>query len=95
MVTILGGLGAVFVLGAMFLFFLLIVGGVIFAIVKRSKDKGVVFRDGISNDEAKLVLEAANEVLMADKTQEVLQKFSSALSRATASKAPGKTPPVV
>lgn len=92
MVTILGGLGALFCLGAMGLFFLLVIGGIVYAVAKRSKDKGVVFKDGISDDEAKLVLEAANEVLRADKTQEVLQKFSSALSRAAVKT---KTPPVV
>jgi hypothetical protein len=91
LVTILGGVGAVLVLGFLLLAFLLIVGGIVYAVMKKSKESGVVFKDGISNEEAQLVLKAANEVLQADKTKEVLAKFSSALSRASA---PTK-PPVV
>lgn len=92
LVTILGGVGAVLVLGFLLMAFLLVAGGIGYAIFRKSKESGVVFKDGISNDEAQLVLKAANEVLQADKTKEVLAKFSSALSRAAS---PTKTPPVV
>lgn len=92
MFTVLGGIGAVLLLvGIVFVGLILAVVGIAF-VVKKSKDKGVVFKDGISNEEAKMVLESINEVIAADKTREVLQKYADAAQRALKAT---KQPPVL
>lgn len=90
--TIVGGLGAAFALFAVIAFFVFIVAVVGVVIYKRSSARGVVFKDGISNDEAKIVLEEISKAAHEDKVRESLQKASAALKKAVDRF--GKTPTV-
>jgi Na+-transporting methylmalonyl-CoA/oxaloacetate decarboxylase gamma subunit len=90
--TILGGLGAAFALFAVISFFVFVVILIGVVVYKRSTARGVVFKDGVSNDEAKIVLEEISKVAQEDKAREALLKASVAIKKAVDRF--GKTPTV-
>ena len=92
--SIVAGLGAIALLVFVGGLGLLLVGGIAYMVFRRSKAKGVVFKDGVSNDEGKMIAEAISEVLREEQTKEVLKKYVSMGQKALA-KVTSKTPPVV
>lgn len=65
---------------------IVVIGLAVWKVGAKAKSKGVVFKDGISSEEAEMVLDAINETLNAEKMAETFMKFQTALSKAAAKK---------
>lgn len=64
----------------------IVVAALAFRTVKKSNDKGVVFRDGLSSEETEIVLGVISESFTNKRISEVLAKTQAAIVEAIASR---------
>jgi len=92
LVTILGGLGATIVLGLFMLMVVVLVAAGAYTLFKRTKEQGVVYKDGISQAEAATILRIVNESISAEETAKFVSHVHSILGQVVKA---GPTPPKV
>jgi uncharacterized membrane protein YraQ (UPF0718 family) len=90
LVTLLGGLGATVLLFVFIAFVLAVVGLVVFTVFKKTKEQGVVYKDGITKEEAATILRVVNESISAEKTAEFVGHVHDILGKVVKA---GVTPP--